>query len=143
MLFRSIAFINIGLITIIVLSFIILAPFIIDILTAGTYLSSTKYAIIIAFAAITKSLNSQISTLTIALGETVLVLINRVICSALCIIMFTFLIERWTFIGAAWGIVFSYIILSIINFILLLLSQKKITIKNRKYVHNQFDQKFN
>ncbi len=108
-----------GMTTIVVLGFILVAPFVVDILTAGKYTYSVKYTRIVAFAQISSSLYYTLSQITIALGATKITLINKIVGSALCVVMFSVLITKWQFIGAAWGQVFSFIIFFVGNLILL------------------------
>lgn len=115
----KVAVLNVSIVIIFILIFISIAPYVISLLTAGRYVQATQFTIILALSSITKSINSQISTLTIALGATVVSLYTRIISSLLLILIFNFLIIRWGFGGAAWGIVLSYIILMIVNCVFL------------------------
>lgn len=117
-LLKVIAMLN-GSTAIVVFTFIILAPFIIDILTAGRYNESVKYAQIAALSTLTSSLYYTVSQITIARGKTTIPLINKIVGSVLCILMFNILITRYEFVGAAWGLVLSYIITLIGNLVLL------------------------
>jgi len=109
----------IGLTTIVVLGFILVAPFVVDILTAGRYTYSVKYTRIVALAQITSGVYYVISQITIALGATKITLINKITGSALCVLMYSVFITKWEFIGAAWGQVFSFVIFFIGNLFLL------------------------
>lgn len=117
-------------VSVIVLFFIVLAPVIIDILTAGRYIVSTKYAVIIAISTITSVLYHSLSQVTIALGYTYITLINKVIVSCICVLMYTELISRWGAIGASWGTVLSFLLFFLGNLILIFLKVKKIRIEN-------------
>lgn len=103
----------------IVLIFIWLAPFLIDILTAGKYTYSARYARIIALSQISMTIYHFISQVTIVKGLTFITLINKIIGSILSVILFSTLIMKWGFIGAAWGQVLSYLLFLIGNLILL------------------------
>ena len=109
----------IGSTAFIVLSFIVCAPIIIDILTAGRYNDSVKYSQIAALAPFTSALFYNVEQITIARGKTSIPLINRIISSILCILMFNYLITEYKYIGAAWGLVLSFSITLIINIFLL------------------------
>lgn len=119
-LFRVIALQITGII-VIVISFVIFAPFVIKILTAGRYMMSVGYTRIMVLSSITGMVYYCLSQVTIALGYTKITLINKTISSILIIGMFGVLIPRYQFTGAAWGQVFSYVIFFIGNVILLYL----------------------
>jgi O-antigen/teichoic acid export membrane protein len=124
--FLKIVFLKLILITSIALIFVIIAPFIIDLLTAGRYIPSTKYSRIIALSAISKSLYYAVSVVTIALGYTYISLFNRIISSFVSFFLITYLIGLWGFIGASWSIVFMYVLMAMINtFILIILNKYK------------------
>lgn len=104
---------------------ILLAPIIIDILTAGRYTYSAKYLKIIALSSITSAIYYMISQFTIALGLTRIPLYNKIIGSILCIAMYKFMIDQWQFDGAAYGVAISFMIFTIGNLALLFLQRKK------------------
>lgn len=118
---------------IIVLVFVLIAPIVIDILTAGKYVYSTKYAIVLAFSQITMSMYFIISEITIVLGYTNLVLFNKILGVIITIILYSFLISNWNFMGAAYGNVISYFIMMVTNIIFLMLWNK---MKRRKALSN-------
>lgn len=109
---------------IIILIFIIFAPYLIDILTAGKYTYSSKYARILAFSQLTSSMYFTVTELTIVLGFTLLSLINKIIGVVFTIAMYSYLITNWQFLGAAWGQVFSFFLLMMINLFFLLVWNK-------------------
>ena len=109
----------IGSTAFVVFIFILLAPIIIDLLTAGRYKESVKYAQIAALSTLTSAMYYTVSQITIARGQTTIPLINKIVGSVLCIFMFNFFISRYEFVGAAWGLVFSYIMTLFGNLILL------------------------
>jgi len=111
--------------TIIVLVFILFAPLLVKILTAGRYVLSTKYTQIIALSSITSMMYYSISQVTIALGKTKITLYNKILGSILTVWMFSFLISRYQFIGAAWGIVLSFVISFFGNVLLLFIFKTK------------------
>ena len=115
----------IGSASLIVGIFIIFAPQIIDILTAGRYTYSAKYARILALAQITGVLYYSVSVITIALGLTKITLINKIIGSIASVFIFSFFITKWQFTGAAWGQVVSFIVFMLGNLLLVLLWRKK------------------
>lgn len=109
----------IGFTTIITILVILLAPIIIDILTAGRYVYSAKYLRIIALSAVTSSVYYMVSQFTIAIGLTKIPLYNKVIGSILCIGMYKFMIDTWGFNGAAYGVALSFVVFTFGNLMLL------------------------
>ena len=103
----------------VILCFILLAPFVIEILTAGRYVESTKYAQIAALSTLSSAMYYVVSQITIARGLTKIPLVNKIMTSIACIVMFYYFITRWGFIGAAWGLVMSHIVALVGNAILL------------------------
>lgn len=118
-------FLVIGFTTLVAFFAILLAPLIIDILTAGRYTYSAKYLRIIALSSITSAIYYMISQFTIALGLTKIPLYNKVIGSIFCIAMYKFMIDKWQFDGAAYGVAISFIIFTIGNLAFLFLQRKK------------------
>lgn len=108
-LLRVVGVLSISMV-VISLTFILLAPLIVDVLTAGRYIASVKYARIVALSVIFSMLYNTISEITIAKGYSKLPLVNNIICSILSIICFAVLISRYQFIGAAWGLVATFAI---------------------------------
>lgn len=108
----------------ITITFIILAPYIINILTAGRYVPSVKYSRIIALSSITSSIFYAVSTVTLALGRTYISLTNKILTAVLSVFMFGYLIKKWGFVGAAWGIVIMYVLMTLSNLLLLIIFQK-------------------
>ena len=111
----------IGCTAIVVFVFIMLAPIIIDILTASRYNKSVIYAQIAALSTLTSAIYYTISQITIAKGITMIPFINKIVSSVLCIIMFNYVITKYEYIGAAWGLVLSFIITFIGNVLLLII----------------------
>lgn len=109
----------VGSTALVVFTFILLAPIIIDILTAGRYYESVKYAQIAALSTLTSAIYYTVSQITIARGKTTIPLINKIGSSILCVLMFNSLITNYQFEGAAWGLVLSFVITFIGNLILL------------------------
>jgi O-antigen/teichoic acid export membrane protein len=114
---------------VVILGFVLLAPFVIDILTAGRYTYSTKYARILAFSQITSVMYFVTTEITIVMGYTVLSLVNKIIGVILTIGVYAVFISKWQFVGAAWGQVISFVILIIINIISLIYWDKKVKLR--------------
>ena len=112
-------------ISIIVILFILFAPIIIKILTAGRYIESTVYSRILALSSITAAIYYSSSQISIAMGYTKLLLIVKIIGVILLVPMFTIAIKNWSFIGAAWANVFSFLLFFIVNTSSLLLLKRK------------------
>lgn len=122
---------KIGLLFLIVGFFIALAPYIIDILTFGRYLNSTKYAVIASLASITSMMYYSVSQITIALGYSSITLANKIFGSLLSILAFNVLIDNYGAIGAAWGLVISYLFFFIGNTIMVTYKYRLHTHENR------------
>lgn len=106
--------------------FALFAPFIINILTFGRYVESAPYAIIVATSSITSMMYYSMSQITVALGLTKITLINKIVGSFLSIISFHILIYKFGAVGAAWGVVLSYIYFFLGNVALVSYKRKKI-----------------
>ena len=119
--------------TIIVLLFIVCAPLIIDILTASRYMESVSYAQIVALSTLTSMVYYSASQIIIALGYTKLTMLNKIISTILAIALFSILIDKFQFIGAAWGLVGVNLISATGIFILYIILRHGFTnIKNRR-----------
>lgn len=123
------ALIQIGLISIVVTMFVVLCPLIIRILTAGRYMDSTVYARIISFSTITSSIYYIINNYTIASGYPKLYMYTTVISSILIIILLPVVVRNFEFIGGAWMVSGSFVILSFTNIVLLYFCKKGNTLK--------------
>jgi len=83
--------------------FIIFAHPVINILTYGRYLESVGFARILAITNIPMSLWFIISTVVIGYGYPKVELVSRIIGALLSILIFSLLITKYGFTGAAWG----------------------------------------
>lgn len=113
------AAIQIGLITLTVALFVLLCPLIIRILTAGRYVDSTVYARIISVSTVTSAIYYVINNYTIAKGYPRLYLYTTIISSVLIVVLMPIVVERFEFIGGAWMVSGSFVILAITNIVLL------------------------
>ena len=120
------------IITGIVLGFILCAPLVIRILTAGRYVDATGFARILSLASITSVLYYSVSQGTIALGLTRIPLYNKIFGSAVNIAMFYLLIKHYGATGASWGVVASYLVFAAGNVILLWFNRKRFTAADDK-----------
>ena len=112
------------LMAVVVVTFIIFAPFVIRILTFGRYENATPYAQIISLSCLTSMLYYSMSQITVALGFTSITLINKFIGSVMSVLSFNLLISRYSALGAAWGVVLSYMFFFIGNVLLVLIKRK-------------------
>lgn len=118
-------FLNVGLVSIIVLLFIIFCPILIHLLTAGRYDASTGLARILSLSVITSTIYYQISQATYGSGLSNLTLINKIIGSVLSALLFIVMIPRFGAVGAAWSMVLSFLIYAVGNVILLYINRNK------------------
>lgn len=115
----------VGCVSVFVVLFILLAPWLIKILTAGRYMLSMPYARIIALSSVTSTLYYAVSQFTMGIGKTMITFMNKVISSLFIILMFVILIRSHGFLGAAWGVSLAFLIQFLSNVILLYLSYKR------------------
>ena len=118
-------FLNVGLVSIFVLLFIVFCPILIHLLTAGRYDASTGLARILSLSVITSTIYYQISQATYGSGLSNLTLINKIIGSVLSALLFIVMIPRFGAVGAAWSMVFSFLIYATGNVILLYINRNK------------------
>lgn len=116
---------KICLMSVVVVTFIIFAPYIIRILTFGRYESATPYAQVISLSCLTSMLYYSMSQITVALGLTSITLVNKVIGSVLSVLCFNLLISKYSAIGAAWGVVLSYMFFFLGNVLLVFIKITK------------------
>ena len=107
------------------LIFIVFAPYIIGLLTYNRYIDSSDFAQILALKNITITFYYSLITIIIGYGFTKSELMLRIIGAIISFIMFKLLISNFGFYGAAWGQVFSFIILSALSLTFLYMKLKK------------------
>lgn len=95
--------------------FIIFAPMVIGILTANRYVESTLFAQILAVHNIAMACYYMVVKLLIGYGFVKQELFVRVIGSVFSIVMFYWIIDKYGFIGAAWGQSISFIMLTVLG----------------------------
>ena len=117
--------VTIGSTCFVVVGFIIVAPFVVDLLTAGKYTYSAKYVRILALSQITSILYYSVSKITIVLGLTQITLINKIVGSIISVLIFSYFISKWHFMGAAWGQVISFVVFMVGNLVLLAIWKRK------------------
>ena len=121
-LFRVVA-VRIGLTVVVIMTFILLCPLIVKILTAGKYMAAVPYARISSFVALTSSLYYIINDYSIARGKPHLYLITTILGGITMIVIMPICVSHFSYSGGAIMNVMSYVILFVINCILLLLSK--------------------
>jgi len=112
--------------------FILIAPYIIKLLTFDRFTDAATFAKILAFKNITTSLYFSLSTIMIGYGLSKMTLVNKILGTILSFVMFKYLIFNYGYLGAAWGQVFSFLILSTIS-ILCLIYYKFRIVKDYEY----------
>lgn len=108
----------------IVVVFIVAAPLVVKILTAGRYMMSVKYTQIVALSTLTSAMYYTVSQITIALGKSKITLVTKIITTLVSVMMFSVLINHYSYMGAAWGLVFSFLVSLAVNLLLLYLHTK-------------------
>lgn len=101
------------------LVFILFSPFIVNLLTAGRYIDSVPYIRILAISNITMACYYMVVKLIIGNGFVKGELAVRIIGSVLSVLMYYFIIKYNGYIGASWGQVISFGLLSIIGILFL------------------------
>ncbi|WP_295728120.1 lipopolysaccharide biosynthesis protein [uncultured Muribaculum sp.] len=116
----SIIIIEICMVSVIVLIFIFLAPYIISILTANRYTDATPYAQVLALSTITSTIYYLSNQFSIATNKPKLYLYTSIIGSVIIVLTMPMVVGKWAFWGGAWMNVLSFLVLTTINIILLL-----------------------
>lgn len=116
---------QIGAYVAIVLIFIVCAPLLISILTAGRYVASTPFAQVIALSTITSSIYYLVNNYSIATNRPQLYLYTSILGSIFIVSAMPYFVDRWEFFGGAWMTVISFVVFSIINIILLIFVKPK------------------
>ena len=116
----------VGSITVCASIYIVLAPYIIELLTAGRYAYSAHYSQIIALSTISAAIYYSSCQVTIAMGYTRVLLGVKIVGSILSMAFFFVLIENYQFEGAAIGNITSYVISFAINVLALFIFRNKI-----------------
>lgn len=94
--------------------FIIFAPLIIGLLTANRYLESTSFAQIFALRNITMSLYYMAIMVVVGYGYTKQEFIIRLFATIPLIIFMKILVQKFSFYGAAWSQVISFLLLAVL-----------------------------
>ena len=105
----------VSLVAIFNIIFIACAPLLVKILTAGRYVSSVPFVRILALSNIIMAIYHMIVKLLVGYGYVKGELAVRICGALLAVLTFRYLIGNYGFIGAAWGQVFSFAILSFLG----------------------------
>lgn len=98
-----------------ILVFIILAPFLLKILTYNRYTDASDFARILSLRNVSNSIYFSLSTIIIGYGFTKITLWSKILGSIFSFFLIKSLINNYGFDGAAWGQVISYLILSVLS----------------------------
>lgn len=116
--YKRLLYVILGLFAInaaIVAVFVLFTPLILQVLTAGRYTEADTLTRIISLRNITASLFFITAIIINALGYSKVTLVNRILSAVLVTAMFRWLISKYTFTGAAWGQVLSYVLMTIFS----------------------------
>jgi len=105
--------------------FIILSKPLISLLTYGKYTEAALYANILCLKNVATTFAFIMSGILIGYGFPKFELINRIIGAILAFIMYKYFIERWGYLGAAWGQSISWIAMGLISTISLIIVKNK------------------
>ena len=105
--------------------FIGLAPYVIGLLTANRYIESTQVARILSIHNIAMACYYMVVKLLVGYGYVKQELFVRIVGAMLSCCMFYFVIREYGFIGAAWGQTISFIMLTLLGVIVLIVSKRK------------------
>lgn len=114
---------QLALIGCIVIAFIVCAPFVIDILTAGRYSAATPYAQIIALSTFTSTVYFIINNFSIVTNHPNYYLYTTILGSVFIVLTLPWFVSHWGFFGGAWLNVISFIVSALINLLILALGR--------------------
>jgi len=103
-----------------VIVFILFSKPLTSLLTAGRYTDAAPFASIISLKNITTSFYYSVIAVIVGFGFTKEEFGLRAVGAIVCVVMFNALIGKYGFYGAAWGQVFSFLIMSIFGMFFLL-----------------------
>lgn len=109
----------VGLVSLCVGAFIILAPYVIGVLTAFRYVDSTPFARIISLSIITSTIYFIINDYTITINRPKIYLYTSIFGSIFIACLMPVMVNHFKFYGGAWMTVLSFIGMAVINIILI------------------------
>jgi len=112
-----------------VIIFMVLATPITHVLTGGRYTNAAEFARILSLKNISTGFYYSVITVIVGFGFTKAELGLRVLGAIISIIMFKFLISTYGFYGAAWGQVFSFLLMAAFGILFILYIYKAKMIK--------------
>lgn len=119
-LLRNILLLINGSKLILAIIFIILSVPIVGFLTNYRYLDSVIYARILVLSTISQSISFSLSSILIAKGYSKYSLLEKILGAVFSVFIYTIMIKKFQFIGAAWANVIVYIQMAIISASILL-----------------------
>ena len=117
--------IQIVIMLIIVVTFILLAKYVIYVLTAGRYVDSTPFARIASLASITMLIRGMITPFIYAAKKTNLILFAKIFSGVAGVATYSLLIKNYGMYGAAWGYVVCPLFYAFAAFVLFRISMSK------------------
>lgn len=114
----------IGTVAVCNLAFIVFSPILINLLTAGRYIASVSFVRILSLSNIAMACYYTVVYVIIGSGYVKGELFVRVTGATLSVLSYWLLIRHYHFIGAAWGQVLSFTMLTVIGLLYLLFKEK-------------------
>ncbi len=124
--FAGYTVLQLGLIAVVVLSFIIVAPFVIKILTYGRYNGATPYAQIIAVGTMTRGIYYIINNFSIATGRPNSYLITNVVASVAVVLLMPWATAHFSYAGGCWISTLSFLLMAVVNYVLLKIPRQRL-----------------
>lgn len=115
--------------------FILICPYVIDLLTYHKFTASAEFTQIVTLKNVSISLYFVINTIIIGYGYTKSSLMIRAISAIICYFMYKLLIDNYGFYGAAYGQVLSFVIMTLVAIVFLFFlsyKKKKVQCSNMK-----------
>lgn len=113
---------QVGIVAASIIVFILVAPYLIAVLTAFRYMDSTPFAQIISVSTIASSLYFILNDYTITVNKPKIYLYTSIIGSIAIVALMPLMVDAWGFYGGAWMKSLSFMGMALINLILLAIS---------------------
>lgn len=111
---------------VLIILFIIFAPYIVNVLTAGCYDQSVKYARVLVVSQLFIMSYMFLNDVTIAYGRSRTVLYTRLTVAVIAFFVLSYLVAKYRYMGAAWGQSLVYLIYLTVNLVLFMNVFKKL-----------------
>lgn len=124
---RKLLLINMLILSVVIIVnilFVVLAPWLIGLLTFNRYVDATPYVQIITLSNITTACYYMIVNIIVGFGYTKQELIIRIFGAIISVLLYKYLVAHNQFVGAAWGQVLSFVIMSIFGLVLLVIMRR-------------------